>query len=227
MVTRVPALTLDPAAGAVIEDVGATASAEADALDEPALQRSWLHAHVGEQVDRRLLHSYIRGGAAAIVVRVETPGPLHRPGAEDQCAARGAIQGQRVRDRSGAVGRAPVEQRTAVGPRRRRQTHQAGGPESVVDVAVPFVAERAGRERGGGARCQRRDRRVAPEANLAERRRHRDRRGIAVIDLKSVPVSAFCGRPPSAGGLNLGSRPRAGPDRRVGGSILALALVSL
>ena len=42
--------------GEVIVDVGAAVSVEADAAHQPGLKRSWLRPHVGEQIDRRLLH---------------------------------------------------------------------------------------------------------------------------------------------------------------------------
>ena len=48
---------------------------------------------------------------------------------------------------------------------------------------------------------------------------------VPEFTMKMVPVSAFSGRPPSAGGLNLGSRQV--PDHSDEGSIFALACVSL
>ena len=62
-----------------------------------------LGAHVGEQVDGRLLHRWDRvvdriGGAGLVpgVRVVETPGPLDGSRAEHERAARRAVQGEVV-----------------------------------------------------------------------------------------------------------------------------------
>ena len=66
---------------------------------QPGDQRGRLHAHVGEQVHRRLLHVPVRSSPLA---SVEPPRPLHGARAEHQRAAGGAVQRQVVG--GGAVG---------------------------------------------------------------------------------------------------------------------------
>ena len=87
IVTGVPAANDAPFAGDVIADVGASASVEAVAATRPDCSVAGLHAHVGEQVDRRLSHADVGGGDAAIVIRIQAPRPLHGAGAEHERAA--------------------------------------------------------------------------------------------------------------------------------------------
>ena len=77
-------------------------SEDARGRDESGLDGQRLHAHVGEQVDRRLLHRRVGRGVAAIVIAVEAPRPLHRAGAEHERAARVPVQRQRNVRRAGA-----------------------------------------------------------------------------------------------------------------------------
>ena len=58
----VPPVTVAPAAGEVIVEVGAVVSVDCVAATRPASQRRGLRAHVGEEVDRRLLHASGRPG---------------------------------------------------------------------------------------------------------------------------------------------------------------------
>ncbi len=56
IVTVLPFVNVAPADGEVIVEVGGVVSVDAVASDQAGHQRGRLHAHVGEQVDRRLLH---------------------------------------------------------------------------------------------------------------------------------------------------------------------------
>ena len=143
MVTGAPAANEAPLAGAVIVEVGGGDVGRRRRGDQPRLQRAGLRAHVGEQVDRRLLHPHVGGERAAVVRRVEAPRPLHGAGAEDQRAARMAVERELVGDGARPEGRSVVEQHAVDAARRRRQLDQAGRAEAVVDVRIPFVAERA------------------------------------------------------------------------------------
>ena len=62
--------------------------------NQPRLERSWLHAHVGEQVDHRLLHARIGRRRLFVVIVAQTPGPVDRAGTEDQRTAWRTIEGQ-------------------------------------------------------------------------------------------------------------------------------------
>ncbi len=72
-----------------------------DRRGQAGLARRRLDAHVGEQVDRGLLHRDARRRAAAVMLVVEPPGPLHRAGSEHQRPTRVPIErqvmGRRVR----------------------------------------------------------------------------------------------------------------------------------
>ena len=93
IITRSPLPTLAPPAGEVTSEVGARVSGRlaTSGSTRPDLQRTRLRAHVGEEVDGRLLHRLIGRVRAAIVVAVEAPRPLHGAGAEDERAARVAV----------------------------------------------------------------------------------------------------------------------------------------
>ena len=77
-------------------------------------ERGGLHAHVGELVDRRLLHRLAHGRLVAVVELVEAPGPLHGARAEDEGVAgrpvRVAVQRQVVGGGAVLVGRPVVRQ---------------------------------------------------------------------------------------------------------------------
>ena len=88
IVSGTPNWTTAPGAGDVIVDVGAVVSLDAVAGTNPGIRVSGLCAHVGEQVDRRLLHRDIGRGAAAIVRTVESPRPLNGSGTENERAGR-------------------------------------------------------------------------------------------------------------------------------------------
>ena len=63
-------------------------SVDATAVRQTGLEGQRLDAHVGEQVDGRLLHRRLGAADPAIVIAVQTPRPLHGAGAEHQRAAR-------------------------------------------------------------------------------------------------------------------------------------------
>ena len=200
---------------------------------EAGLQGRGLGAHVGEQVDRRLLH--------VVIVRRSPAGrrgwrrgptttgrcPRRRParrwgrGTASGCGSRVPLR----------VGRAVVLQQVL---RRRctcvaRQVDQPGRTGAVVEVLVPLVAERAGRHdrrRRPGASVG--DAGVPPEAQLRRTAPAPVIESVpAPLTMKIVPVSAFSGRPPSAGGLKRGSRQVPVHVGGSGGSMIALSCVSL
>ena len=107
------------------------------------------------------------------------------------------------------------------------ELERPGRAGAVVEVRVPLVAQRAGRAASS----------VAPAACVAigvlrQKRILPSAAGTLIalvapaLTMKIWPVSAFSGRPPSAGGLKRGSRhvPVQTPGS---GSIFALAWVSL
>ena len=107
-----------------------------------------------------------------------------------------------------AVGRSVVLQLLDAADRRGRQRDQTSRARAVVQVLVPLVAERAGGKRRAPARGRARQpvyyaRTAATRKRL---RRESRRRRARQLTVKIVPVSAFSGFPPSAGGLNRLSR---------------------
>ena len=128
--------------------VGAAVSVLWLARDQVGLQRRRLHAHVGEEVDRGLLHGAVgpvRAAAVGVLV-VQTPRPLHRAGAEDQRTAGGPVQASAwwLR-RAGRVARTVVvlqDSGSATSDGGLGQLRQAGRRLAVVELAVPLVAER-------------------------------------------------------------------------------------
>ena len=135
--------------------------------------------------------------------------PLSRP--HDHCTVPapntraplgGAVQGQVVGGGAVRLGRAAVVgEDLRAGAGRRRQVHQPGGPEPVVGVDVPLVAEGADAliERDGLAGRQAGHPGVAPEPELAVLRRHGDVGG-AGVDVEQLPgqrVLRVARRPPA------------------------------
>ncbi len=121
---------------------------------EPAHQRRRLCPHVGEQVHLRLLHPRVCRSAIAVVHLVEAPGPLDARGREDECTAGGSIERDMMRRRAGDDRVAVVGQVLGDVPLGRRETDEARGTESVVDVFVRLVADSVRRELGRGSTSQ-------------------------------------------------------------------------
>ena len=182
--------------------------------DEAGLQRRRLGAHVGEEVDRRLLHVRVDRAAGGRVV--ETPRPLHGAGAEHERAARGLVERQ-------VMGRGLVERRlgSVVGEdlgargRRRRQVEEPGGSEPVVGLGVPLVAERPETcsERCRLPRRERRDRRVPPHAQVRVLRGHLDV-GRARVHEEELTGQRVLGPAAVTGRAEPRVAPRAGPRDR-------------
>ena len=187
--------------------MGAVVSVDAVAAVSPGDQRVGLGAHVGEQVHRGLLHGRVASLPLGFLA-VQTPRPLHRTGAEHQGPAGSPVQGQVVGGGARGGLAAVVGERLRRGERSSRTCPSA---------------------RPGGSRCRRprpthsracrlpdRAWSTVPEARLATRV-FRQNRSLLYVDgtamsvvpaltMNNWPVSAFCGFPPSAGGLNRGSR---------------------
>ena len=145
------------------------------------------------------------------MIVAQAPRPVDRSGAEDQCAARRAIERQ-------IVGRDAVPDCVAVvkqigidRKRRRGEPNQAGGIEAVVGRFIPLIAEivLGQRRRLPGLKIG--DAGVAPEAQV----------GVVIGNCDCLqgrfeptsstwnicPINAFSGLPPPiAGGLRRGSR---------------------
>ena len=182
--------------------------------DQSRLKRARLHAHVGEQVHRRLLHAGVDRLFTAVMAIIETPRPLHGPGAEDERPAFGSVEGQVMGGRPRRVGAAVVDQslRHFVGGRGER--HQTSRPEAVLSVFIPLVAERVFTQRRRFPWFQFGDIGVAPEAQRGVLRRHFDCRG-ADVDGEDragqfVLRTAAIGR-----GAEPRVAPGAGPDARI------------
>ncbi len=126
---------------------------------EVLLQRRRLRSHVRKKIHGGLPDVWVgtiqvdanpggvvvgalrRHPGIVIVVRIQTPGPLHRTGAEHQRAAFMPIQGQVVGRRAGVVHRAMVLKVGQVVDGGLGETKQTGGTEAVVQVFVPLVSE--------------------------------------------------------------------------------------
>ena len=124
---------------------------------EVGLQAGGLDAHVGEEVDRRLLHARVGSGAAEVVVAVKSPGPLHRARAEDEgVRPRPLVSRYIVREWVAVPGAyvEPLSCRRSMCYGGRRHPDQACRPGAVVEVLVPLVADGAIGEGGGLARGQ-------------------------------------------------------------------------
>ena len=189
---------------------------------KPRHQRGRLHvAHVGEQVHRRLLHGRIGWAARVAGPLVQAPRPLHRPGAEHQGAARrhGTSVRWWVAVLFGWVLLAVVSEDLRAGVGGRGHVHQPGGPEPVVGVHVPLIAERADPciERGGLAGRQAGHPGVAPEPELAVLRRHGDV-GRAGVDVEQLPGQRVLRLPAVA----RRAEPRIHPGARPGGRVLRI-----
>ena len=135
-----------------------------------------------------------------------TTGPCRRRRPARRCCAGTA---------SACGSRCPVHRSTRgpAAPARWRPSsvdrrNSPGGREAVVGVDVPLVAERAGGQRRGLRRSPAWRRWCCARSASCRRPRVRVMRSrrAAQLTMNSVPVSAFSGRPPSAGGLKRGSR---------------------
>ena len=111
---------------------------------------------------------------------VEAPRPLDGARREDQRAAGMPVQRQVVRGGAWPVVRAVVQQVLRHAERGCGQPRQARGPEAVVEVFVPFVAERALWHGGNAAGRQRRDGGVPPEAQMRVLGGYANRVGAAI-----------------------------------------------
>ena len=149
------------------------------------------------------------GRAAWSCSVVEPPGPLHRAGAEHERAARVAVErrggASRCRTRRssrspGAAGRrSPSSSRAASGPAGRAPLSRSSSHSK---PSVPVGERRHLARRRAPRRSV-----FAPEAQLARRPPGTASASLRTpFTVKIVPVSAFSGRPPSAGGLKRGSR---------------------
>ena len=182
-------------------------SVEATAGDQAGLQRQRLHAHVGEQVDGRLLHARrseprsrdrdcCRGPRTTGRCRRRTPARRSRAG---RASARGSRCPARRSSRSPAGSSTTADGRVG-------QADQAAGPEAVVEILVPLVAERAVGQRRPTAR-----RRESAMDVLRQKRILPSAAGTvmavgAAVDREDRAGQRVLGRPPSAGGLKRGSR---------------------
>src|SRR5262249_29634757 len=183
------------------------------------LQGGRLCAHVGQQVDGRLLHVQVGRGRTYVghyvVVDVEPPRPLHGASAEDQGAAGGSIQRQPVRRSALDVGAAVVDQVLRHRERSGGQVDQAGGAEAVVEVFVPLVADRLVTQGDGVAARQPGHWGIAPEAEPCEGRRQRVR-CRAPIDGEDGTAQLVFGPAAVCGRAEARVAPAARPRRRVG-----------
>ena len=152
--TLLPCGTVAPSAGAEMATVGPVVSVLADAGGQCGVAGGGLGAHVGQQVDLRLLHPRIRRRAVAVVLLVQAPGPLDRACREDQRAAGCPVQGHVVGGGSRRDGVAEVLQVLRGGSRGGGQPDQPRGPEPVVQVFIGFVADGVRRQCGGAYRRQ-------------------------------------------------------------------------
>ena len=196
---------------------------------QPGLQRRRLRAHVGEQVDGRLLHVHARrpcrrGRASASRPQDHwTCRRRRRALRSGACGGRGGgspCPGRRS-SRSPAGSARDVDDRGREPDQPRRAERRCRGPRPTRSRACrrarsrPVPGPSADDVRG-----------VAPEAHLAVGRRDLDGVGLdSPLTVKIVPVSAFSGRPPSEGGEKRGSRQV--PVHSGEGSILAPSCVSL
>ena len=218
IVTFVPSVTFAPAAGDVIVEVGAVVSVDFVARTSPRQRRPGLRAHVGEQVQRRLLLRRVRRVAVGVGA-VEAPRPLDRAGAEHQGAARRPVERQVVRRRPVRVRPRPEVRAASRRPRRwstRRGTgppagSRCRGPRPTRSRASAAPAWRSHRWRGSRRPCCARGAGSCTSTGTV----------IAVEPLlttNDVPVSAFSERPPSGGGRSAGRArcrsTRSGPSRR-------------
>ena len=171
------------------------------------LQRARLRAHVGQQVDGRLLHP--RVGRRAAPRRGCRPGPRttawcrrRRPGPRWR---RGRASG----GGSPCRGRSWSRSRGVAGRRRwwswRGRPGRRGGsrcralrPTRSRACSPASVAVWPGGQRGDRSCCARSASCRPPPGPGS--------RAVPALTMKIVPVSAFSGRPPSAGGLKRGSR---------------------
>ena len=183
---------------------------------QAGMRRRRLYRHVGEQVDRRLLHREARARSAAVMLAIEPPGPLHGAGTEHERVGTGTIRVAIQREVVRCVPESRRWSRSRAASPRRRPPWRTGA-----------------RGRPGGRRCRdprpthsRRSRRqglrccpapVRPRSCCATAGAGPPQPAPAAprvpeLTVKIVPVRAFSGRPPSAGGLNARVAPGAGPD---------------
>src|SRR5262249_46264210 len=107
--------------------------------DQARLQGGRLDAHVGQEVDGRLLHGAVGRDRSAVwdaggAEDVEAPGPLHGGGAEHEGAAGGPVQGRAVGGAAGAVVDAVVPDLLGHADRGGGEVEQARRPGAVVEV---------------------------------------------------------------------------------------------
>ncbi len=185
-----------------------------------------MDAHVGEQVDGRLLQVGVRRRLHPVVLAVQGPGVLDRAGGEHQRTAGCLVERHVVRCLTGRDLVAEVLQDLWTVADRGGQLDQTGRPESVVEILIRLVTDGVlGEYRG--VTTGRLAGHVGPRQN-----RYRPWLAgtvggeIVVIRDVPVPVRPFSGcAPPTPGGLKRGSRQV--PVHSEDGSIFPFAQVSL
>src|SRR6267142_3229542 len=93
--------------------------------------------------------------------------------------------------------------------------HQTDRSRAIVQLLVPFVAERADWQRRRRARCQRGDVGVAPEAHLAIGFRHGDGVVPLSIDHEDRPRESILWSPSIRWGTKAWIAPRSSPCRGI------------
>ena len=144
IVVGLPAGTFDPLVGEEIVELGSGCIGRSGGGDQTRLQSGGLNAHVRKQIDGRLLHPHVCSGAAAVVIAVETPRTTEQ--CRPRTPGRRYCAGKRETMRRGArpIVRPIVQQELdAIDSMVDGQTDQASGPEAVIKVFVPLVAQRA------------------------------------------------------------------------------------
>ena len=150
------------------------------------------------------------------MVAIQAPGPLDRTCAEHQGAAAVAIEGKAVSWCAGTVVGTPVQQIQKLNVhRRRRQRERAVGPEAVVAILVPLVAQRSRRHRVRCAWRQRRDGGIAPEAQVAVGGGHLDGVVTRTVHGEERAGQGIFRVPAVRRGAEARVAPSASPGRRI------------
>ena len=179
-----------------------------------------LDVHVGQQVDRGLLHREVGRPpvAGAVVFGVEPPGPLIAAGGEHQRPAGVPVERGPVRRAAGPVGAPVVEQEQVCGRDVvRRDAEEARRPEAVVQVHVHLGPDRPGRERRDRPRGEVRDPCVAPEAHPSVGLRHGEVVGEDAVEHEDGAAQRVLGAAAVGGRAEPCVAPGTGPDVRTDG----------
>ena len=104
------------------------------------MQRHRLNTHVCKKVHGCLLHVEIGWRARDRVSSLQSPGPLHRAGSENQGSTQGSVQSQVMRGRAAPIG-VVIQEIARHGQSGGRERDKTCWSESIIVIHIPLITK--------------------------------------------------------------------------------------